>query len=226
MTVHAYTPRAVRQGIEAGVKCIDHGQLLDEATAKLMTEKGLWWSLQPFLDHRPSTYPEGSPNRLKQLQMFAGTDTAYGLAKKYKTKTACAGLYQRTILASCAPCIAATSGLKSVSVPYAGPVRIAKPVPGQAGCRPGGALPDLLLVEGDPISNIKLLENPAKNLLVILKDGKVYKNAAVTPGPLPVAARGCPPGGKRRPRKHLKLCRPRVLGIGTSPPPAGVSADV
>src|SRR5271170_6649733 len=36
VTVHAYTPRAVRQALEAGVKCIDHGQLVDEATAKLM----------------------------------------------------------------------------------------------------------------------------------------------------------------------------------------------
>ena len=48
--VHAYTPRAVRQAVEAGVKCIDHGQLLDEPTVALMAEKGSWWSLQPFLD--------------------------------------------------------------------------------------------------------------------------------------------------------------------------------
>ena len=40
-----------------------------------------------------------------------------------------------------------------------------------------GALADLLLVDGDPIANIKLLEQPAKNLVVIMKDGKIYKNA-------------------------------------------------
>ena len=28
---------------------------------------------------------------------------------------------------------------------------------------------------GDPIANIKLLEDPGKNLVVIMKDGKVYK---------------------------------------------------
>ena len=70
VTVHAYTPRAVQQALAAGVKCIDHGQLLDDATAKLMAEKGIWWSLQPFTDDRPSPYPEGSPNRVKQLTMF------------------------------------------------------------------------------------------------------------------------------------------------------------
>ena len=53
--VHAYTPRAVRQAIEAGVRCIDHGQLLDEPTVSLMAEKGAWWSLQPFLDDEDAT---------------------------------------------------------------------------------------------------------------------------------------------------------------------------
>ena len=72
VTVHAYTPRAVRQAIEAGVKCIDHGQLLDDETAQLMAEHEIWWSLQPFTDDRPSAFPEGSPNRLKQLTMYAG----------------------------------------------------------------------------------------------------------------------------------------------------------
>jgi len=86
--VHAYTPRAVRQAIKTGIKCIEHGQLLDEPTAKLMAEKGVWWSMQPFLDDRPSAFPEGSPKRIKQLQMYGGTDTAYALAKKFNIKTA------------------------------------------------------------------------------------------------------------------------------------------
>ena len=39
-----------------------------------------------------------------------------------------------------------------------------------------GALADLLLVNGDPIANIKLVEDPEKNFVVIMKDGKIYKN--------------------------------------------------
>ena len=39
VTVHAYTPEAIRQAIEAGAKVIDHGQLADDATAKLMADK-------------------------------------------------------------------------------------------------------------------------------------------------------------------------------------------
>ena len=78
----------MRQAIEAGVKCIDHGQLLDEPTVKLMADKGVWWSLQPFVDDRPPPYPDGSPNRQKQLEMFGGTDNAYALARKFKVRTA------------------------------------------------------------------------------------------------------------------------------------------
>jgi imidazolonepropionase-like amidohydrolase len=39
-----------------------------------------------------------------------------------------------------------------------------------------GALAHLLLVKGDPIADIELIEDPANNLVVIMKDGKIYKN--------------------------------------------------
>jgi imidazolonepropionase-like amidohydrolase len=51
------------------------------------------------------------------------------------------------------------------------------PYPGKLGVVESGALADLLLVDGDPIANIKLLEDSSKNLVVIMKDGKVYKNS-------------------------------------------------
>jgi imidazolonepropionase-like amidohydrolase len=50
------------------------------------------------------------------------------------------------------------------------------PYPGKLGGVEEDALADLLLVDGDPIANIKLLEDPGKNLVVIMKDGRVYKN--------------------------------------------------
>ena len=57
----------------------------------------------------------------------------------------------------------ALSGLRS---PYAGKLGVVEE----------GALADLLLVDGDPIANIKLIEDPEKNFVVIIKDGKIYKN--------------------------------------------------
>ncbi len=188
VAVHAYTPRAVRQAIAAGVKCIDHGQLLDEATAKLMAEKGVWWSLQPFTDDLPSAFAEGSPNRIKQLEMYSGTDAAYALAKKFKIKTG----WGTDILFDPANS-ARQGGQLSKMVRWYSPAEVLKmatadnaellalsglrsPYAGKLGVVAEGALADLLLVDGDPIANIKLIEDPAKNFLVIMKDGKIYKN--------------------------------------------------
>jgi imidazolonepropionase-like amidohydrolase len=50
------------------------------------------------------------------------------------------------------------------------------PYPGKLGVVEEGALADLLLVDGDPVKNIKLIADPAKNFVVIMKDGKIYKN--------------------------------------------------
>lgn len=87
--VPANTPRAIQAAIKAGVRVIDHGQLMDEATAKLMAERGVWLSMQPFLDDEDSIpFPEGSANRAKQLEMTRGTDSAYALAKKSRLETA------------------------------------------------------------------------------------------------------------------------------------------
>ncbi|HEY1429115.1 MAG TPA: amidohydrolase family protein, partial [Candidatus Tumulicola sp.] len=55
--VHAYTPRAIRQAVEAGVRCIEHGQLIDEPTAELLAERDIWLSLQPFLPDEDAIAP-------------------------------------------------------------------------------------------------------------------------------------------------------------------------
>jgi len=189
VTVHAYTPRAVRQAIEAGVRCIDHGQLLDDTTAKLIAERDVWWSLQPFLDDRPSPFPEGSTNRRKQLEMYNGTDTAYTLARKYKIKTAWGTdtLFDANV--------AATQGAQLAKmVRWYTPAEVLKmatadnaellalsgprsPYPGRLGVVEEGALADLLLVDGDPVADINLIADAAKNFVIIMKDGKVYKNS-------------------------------------------------
>ena len=52
----------------------------------------------------------------------------------------------------------------------------ATPIPGKLGVVQEGALADLLLVDGDPLANIKLIEDPAQNFVVIMKDGEIYKN--------------------------------------------------
>ena len=51
------------------------------------------------------------------------------------------------------------------------------PYPGKLGVVEEGALADLIVVDGDPLANIKLVEDPDKNFVVIMKDGKIYKNS-------------------------------------------------
>jgi imidazolonepropionase-like amidohydrolase len=190
VTVHTYTPDAIQTAIRGGVRCIEHGQLMDEATAQLMAEKDIWLSTQPFLDDEGagSKYPEGSPNRAKQLLVHQGTHTAYALAKKYKLKTAWGtdiindpkrAARQGAMLTKMdrwytpAEVLAMATSTNAELLAMSGP---RSPYPGKLGVVEEGALADLLLVDGDPIANIKLMEDPDKNLLVIMKDGKIYKN--------------------------------------------------
>jgi imidazolonepropionase-like amidohydrolase len=189
VTVHAYTPKAIRTAVEAGVKCLEHGQLIDDDTAKFIAEKGVWWSLQPFMEDpdAPSAFPEGSPNRIKQLQMFAGTDTAYQLAKKHKIKTAFGtdNLFsaanaavqgkQLTRLAkwySNAEILQMATSGNAELLTLSGP---RNPYPGKLGVIEEGAYADLLLVDGDPLADINLVADPQKNFRVIMKDGVFYK---------------------------------------------------
>src|SRR5262249_61662961 len=81
-------PESTKRAIAAGVKCIDPGHLMDEPTAKLIAERGVWLSIQPFLDELADAFPPGSQQRAKALEVFAGTDVAYRLARKHKLKTA------------------------------------------------------------------------------------------------------------------------------------------
>jgi imidazolonepropionase-like amidohydrolase len=188
VTVHAYTPVSIQRAIAAGVRCIEHGHLMDEPTARLIAENGIWLSTQAFPDELADAFPAGSNERAKAFEVFAGTDRTFELAKKYKIKTAfgtdilfSAGLAKRQgeLLAKFArwytpaETLAMATGTNAQLLALSGK---RNPYPGRLGVVEQGALADLLLVDGDPIANIKLVEDPAKNLVVIMKDGKIYKN--------------------------------------------------
>jgi imidazolonepropionase-like amidohydrolase len=192
VTTHAYTPASIQRSIAAGVKVIEHGHLMDEATARLIAEKGVWLSTQPFLDI--SAGAGLGPKELEKLrQVITGTDTVYALAKKYKIKTA----FGTDVLFS--PALAARQGqlLASMSRWYS-PAEVLtmatstngellalsgprNPYPGKIGVVEEGALADLLLVEGNPLENIGLVGDPDKNFLIIMKDGKIYKDTLPKP---------------------------------------------
>ena len=87
VAVHAYPPAAIRRAIDAGVQCIEHGHLMDEATASLMADKDVWLSIQPFIGEDDAV-PLRGQSQVNLLQVIAGSNTAYPLAKAHKLKTA------------------------------------------------------------------------------------------------------------------------------------------
>ena len=187
VATHAYTPVSIQRSIAAGVRCIEHGHLMDDATARLMAEKGIWLSTQPFLDVATAS-GLGPAEQDKMRQVVSGTDRVYALAKKYGIKTA----FGTDVLF--APALAERQGAMLVSLTrwykpaealimatstnaeLLGLSGLRNPYPGRLGVVEDGALADLLLVDGNPIENVRLIEDPAKNFLVIMKGGKIYKN--------------------------------------------------
>jgi imidazolonepropionase-like amidohydrolase len=187
VATHAYTPASIQRSIAAGVRCIEHGHLMDDATARLMAEKGIWLSTQPFLDVATAS-GLGPAEQDKMRQVVSGTDRVYALAKKYGIKTA----FGTDVLF--APALAERQGAMLVSLTrwykpaealimatstnaeLLGLSGLRNPYPGRLGVVEEGALADLLLVDGNPIENVRLIEDPAKNFLVIMKGGKIYKN--------------------------------------------------
>ncbi len=186
VTVHAYTPKAVRRAVEAGVKCIEHGQLLDEPTVKLLADRGIWLSLQ-VLDEAPES--QTADVKAKKHTVVQGTDNAFKWAKKYKVKLAWGTDFlfnpaqnknQNSDILKLKTWFTPGQTLKLVTHDNAQLLALSgprNPYPGKLGVVEVNALADLLLVDGDPISNINLIGDPEKNFLVIMKDGKIYKNA-------------------------------------------------
>jgi len=188
VTVHAYTPASIQRAIRAGVRCIEHGHLMDEASAKLIAERGVWLSIQPFPAEMADAFPPGSEQRAKFAEVVAGMDVAYRLARKYRLKAA----WGTDVLFS--PALARRQGELLVKLlrwytPAEALVMATStnaellamsgkrnPYPGKLGVVEEGALADLLLVDGNPLENLQLVANPSKNFLVIMKDGKIYKN--------------------------------------------------
>ncbi len=187
VTVHAYTPDAIQAAIAAGVRCIDHGQLADAETARMMAEEGVWWSMQPFLDDEDAIpFPEGTPNRAKQLQMTEGTDRAYALAKEHGVKLAWGtdtlfdarlATRQGAQLAKMTRWFTPAEVLRMATATNAELLALSgerSPYAGRLGVVEAGALADLLLIDGDPLAEIDLIADPA-NIDMIMKGGVIHK---------------------------------------------------
>jgi imidazolonepropionase-like amidohydrolase len=185
VTVHAYTPKAVRRAIEAGVKCIEHGQLLDDATLELMAEKGVWLSLQ-MLQEDSETMEPG--RRAKRKPVIEAQQAIWARAKAAGVKLAWGTDFlfdpslnreQNAYLLKLAPTFTPAEILKLATHDNAQLLALSgprSPYQGALGVVREGALADLILVDGDPLANLALIADPAKNFVVIMKDGAIIKD--------------------------------------------------
>lgn len=187
VTVHAYAPNTVQRAINAGAACIEHAHLMDEETARLMADKGVWLSIQPFLSVEDSV-PLTGPSFDRLQQVFAGTLTAYELAKKHSIKTAWGSdmlfspqmtARQGTMLTHLSPWYTNAEILRmatSTNAELLALSNLRNPYPGKLGVVEVGAFADMLVVDGNPLDNINLMNEPEKHLAVIMKDGRIHKN--------------------------------------------------
>lgn len=184
---HAYTPISIQRSIAAGVRCIEHGHLMDEASARMIAEKGVWLSTQPFVDLAGAA-ALGPTEQAQMRQVVAGTDNVYRLARKYRIKVAFGtdilfsqalaerqgdSLVDLTRWYSPAEALIMATSTNGELLQMSG---LRNPYPGKLGVVEEGALADLLLVDGNPLENIKLVADPARNFLIIMKDGRIYKD--------------------------------------------------
>lgn len=186
--VHVYVPEAIQRAIKAGVKSIEHGQLIDEPTMKLIAEKGVWLSMQPFIGEGNNHYTNPD-QQAKHEMVVQGTDNAYKLAKKYGVKLAWGtdllfspanAKNQNLNIEKMTRWFSNYEILKMITHDNAQLLALSgrrNPYPGRLGVIEEGALADLIVVNGNALDNIKVLTDPENNMLLIMKDGKVYKNS-------------------------------------------------
>lgn len=188
VTIHSYHPSAINKAIDAGVKDIGHGQLLDKATLQKMADKGVFLSTQPFTVCNEPQLDEFSNSKLAQV--CKGTEFVYKTAKDIPNLKL---TYGTDIFLSPKEVLDDSVKMMERLLPWYDPgdilimatgtsgelfamSGIRNPYPdGELGVVKVGAYADLLLVNGNPLNDIKMVTDNT-NIRIIMKDGEIFKN--------------------------------------------------
>jgi imidazolonepropionase-like amidohydrolase len=177
---HAYTPEAIRRAVDAGVRTVEHGNLIDADTAALMAARGAWLVPTLVTYHkldelgRKLGFPAASQKKvadvldagLRSLEIARDAGVAIGfgtdlLGETHPFQNAEFGI--RAKVQSPAEILRAATSEAARILAREGELGVVAP----------GALADLLLVEGDPLRDLSLLEDPAKGLALVIKQGEI-----------------------------------------------------
>ena len=183
VSAHAYTPEAITRAAHAGVRTIEHGNLIDDASAKLMAEKGMFLvaNLVTYFEmkKRAAEYGMNSDMLAKNDLVIDGALKSLEICKRHGVPVA----YGTDLLGQLqiaqseeftirARVLAPIDIIRSATTIGAQVVRMVD----KLGCLKPGAFADLLVVDGNPLKNLKLFQEEGKHLSVIMKGGRFHKN--------------------------------------------------
>ncbi|MCC7426234.1 MAG: amidohydrolase family protein [Alphaproteobacteria bacterium] len=180
---HVYTARGIRRCVEAGVRTIEHGNFLDEPTAKMMVERGTYLSpnlvCYRVLAEQAAAlgYPPGTEAKAREI-LAVGT-RGLAIAHRAGVKASFGTDMSRTphlmgdeflVRAEVLP---AADNIRGATLIGAEVVRMA----GKIGVVAEGAQADLLVVDGDPLADISLLTGQGRHMAAIIQAGRFVKNS-------------------------------------------------
>ena len=180
---HAYTPESIRRAVNAGVRSIEHGNLIDVETAQLMAEKGAY--IVPTLVTFFKMKERGAELKLPKASVAKIDDVVdSGLRSLEICKEAGVPMgwgtdllgelhpVQNEEFAIRAEVMSGHEILRSCTTINAEILNRT----GELGSVTEGAIADLLVIEGNPLDDIRLLAPGGDNMRLIMKDGAIFKN--------------------------------------------------
>lgn len=194
VTVHAYHDRSVNRAIDAGVRCIEHNFLVSEKTIKRMKKEGIALSAQAVMSLEAFGDPDSitffnADQKAKAKSVNAGATAMFKLARKHELLIVTGGdmfgpayngrqadnmVWMKKV--GFTPFEIMKMGTSSAAevLSWSGGMNPYKY--GTLGVIEKGAYADLVLVDGNPLKDIAILNDYADKFKVIMKDGKVWKN--------------------------------------------------
>jgi imidazolonepropionase-like amidohydrolase len=188
---HTHTLRSTKDAIDAGVKSLEHVSALSDELAIKIKKKELW--VVPSIVHCVSaqqTAPAYFSSGQKRRYLTMGKTCIDALAKivKHNLKTGFGTDFpgqesdqarqsaEFEARAEFWPVVEVLRQATSYSAELIGMANSRLPYQdGPLGVIEEGAYADILIVDGNPLEDISLLGDPKKNLLLIMKDGKIIK---------------------------------------------------
>lgn len=190
VTAHVYQDEGIRRAIDNGVRCIEHGQLMSEETAKLMADKGIWLVTQPFEYDENLKAFANDVQWAKYLEVVDGWKKTAEFLKKYNVKMGYGtdlvftpqtnDEQQAGFLARFSKWFSNIEMLRMITSNNGELLAMSgkrNPYPdGPLGVIKEGAYADIILVDGNPLEDVSILGDGGAKIPLVMKDGVIYKN--------------------------------------------------